>query len=53
MNPFDGLTERQHMLTKLALDYMRMLSWGGEMPKPPEVLEYDELLAMLKEANEK
>jgi hypothetical protein len=51
MNPFDGLTKKQHMLVKLALDYMRLLSWGGEMPKAPEVLEYDELLAMLKEAN--
>jgi hypothetical protein len=53
MNPFDGLTKRQQDLIRLALDYMRLLSWGGENPPPKEKIEYDELLVILEEAETK
>jgi hypothetical protein len=51
MNPFDGLTKRQHDLVRLALDFMRLTAWGGTNPPPPrEKSEYDELLEMLSSA---
>jgi hypothetical protein len=50
MNPFDGLTKRQNELVRLALDFMRLMAWGGDTPPPVEKTEYEELLQMLAEA---
>jgi aryl carrier-like protein len=53
MNPFDGLTKRQHELVYLALDSIRLFAWAGQNPPPKEKEEYDVLLEMLKRAKTK
>jgi len=45
MNPFDGLTPREHKLVKLALDFFRVL--GHDLK---EQKEYEDLLVKLEQA---
>ena len=45
MNPFDGLTNRQHTLVKLAIDFMKVASRDT-----PERAEYEELSLLLEQA---